>query len=255
LYSQIDDINARIKDVERGKGVTSILNSMLYSGENGRQMLRQFYVLGSQGESAALAMKRASELSAYHEPDGVMDKYLNAGANTFWPMFAVIASAGVPGIGSGLAMAAMGTPMGTDTYLDLRQREVARPESVLAASAVGVGGAAIEAFTGPLAGKVLGGTGNRVARLKYLSRAMSAGDDAATGIIKGIKTGRLNLKSANEAMKAYFGSDTSKLQALVRMGKEQATETLTGGIEEWLQQGIQIGLSEAALANEGLDSL
>ena len=39
------------------------------------------------------------------------------------------------------------------------------------------------------------------------------------------------------------------------MLREAGTEAMTGGIEEWIQEGMQLGFTELALQNEGLESI
>ena len=82
------DAEARIRDTERGDGPISTLQSMVMSAENNRQMLRQFYVLATEGEEYALAYKKASEHFAYRDPTGTLDKYLNLVAGNIWTMSA-----------------------------------------------------------------------------------------------------------------------------------------------------------------------
>ena len=50
---------------------------------------------------------------------------------------------------------------------------------------------------------------------------------------------------------AVFGTQSSKAAVLANLGRQGATEALTGGVEEWIQTGIELGLSEVALKQSG----
>ena len=230
----------------------------------GVEMVAAPFRLGVQGESAAMAFQEAANTLSWYAPDNVFDKYLQMAAQNAAPMGVVI---GAAMLGGGIGVAASGAFMaaytGTDSYLNLRRQGAPHGDAVAGATAVGIMNAAIEMFTGKALVGIFGklpvvknmmGSAMRPDRIAALRGVTGKIDDI--GLLGKNTTGKLvDLRGVDEVLKKYVGENMGALQMLARKGREAGMETVAGGIEEWLQQGIQLGIEEATLTNNGLDGV
>ena len=263
LGGYIRSLEAQKSDIDRSAGDWSTLKSVYQSAAAGVELLISPARLGLQGEDEAMAYQEASQLLATHDPDNVMDKYLNLAAQNLPQMSATIGAAMIPGIGMPLSSALMSTTMGTDMYLDLRRRNVPKEDATATSIMGGLALGSVEMLTGhalagtvgkiPVVGKLFG-EADRGARLRALrSLTGEAGD--LTSLYRATRGTTPNLRNIHAALKAAFGSSSSKAGAIASAAREIGTEALTGGVEEWIQTGMEMSIVEAELQKAGLEGI
>ncbi len=255
-------LNAQIRDKEN-KFHYGMAKSVINSAAQGVELLIGPARLLAGGEEYGMAYQTAARDLSYHDPDGVFDKYLNLAAANAIPMGTVIGAHFIPVIGPALGMGMMGSFTAADSYYDLRRQGVSKNVAIGTATAIGVAIAALEAFVGKALSKTVGkipvvgkafGSGWRADRIRAM-RALTGSADDLMSIYRGTSGSRLGLNPTYKALQIALGESSTKFAALTSIGKEAMTEAVVGGVEEWLQTGVQIALTEAALKSEGLDSL
>jgi|GEM_PF-1252918 len=250
LDAQYDDL--------QGKLTGNTFEDVMYSVNQGFEMARApLEAARGRSEEYGMAMQEASRQAAYHEPTGTMDKYLHLTAQNAVPMGSALASAIVPGIGPILSGGFIASYTGTEAYYDLRRAGVSKETAKTTAVAIGMSVAAVEMATGkvlsktPVVGKLFEAGGRR-ARLRNLG-----GSGRKIGIKKALghtAAGKMTQVELSDAMAKAF-MDTSRLGLIKNIAKNTTAETLTGGVEEWIQQGMQLGLMELAVKHEDLNSI
>ncbi len=257
-----DLLDAQERDINNSRSF-GILKSVYQSTAQGFEMLASPLRLIAQGEDTAMAYKLAAENLAFHVPDGTADKYLNLMAANALPMATTMATALIPGIGLALSASLMSSYMGSNMYLDLRHKGVDKDVAGLTAVVGGIALGAVEFATGhalagtvgkiPIVGKLFG-SASRADRLRAL-KSLVGTKGGLTALYNAIKGHKANLSTLNKGLVAVFGSQSSKAGVLVDLARQGATEALTGGVEEWIQTGIELGLSEEALKASGLEGV
>lgn len=256
------EFDARETDIKRSVRFGT-LKSVYQSFATGLEMLAAPGRIVFQGEESAMAYQEAARLASFHVPDGPVDKYLNLAAANAIPMGTTIAAHMVPGAGTVLGSALMSTYMGSDMYLNMRREGV--PQDRAAATAV-MGGLAlgyVEYATGsllqgtlgrvPVAGKLLG-SASRAERLKSLT-AITGAKGGLNKLYRTMRAGGANLTEINKALMAAFGSSSGKAGVLADLVRQGGTEALTGGVEEWIQSGLEMAMVEKALLDSGLEGI
>ena len=283
-----------IKDAER-RGLKGKLASYFWAAENNRNMMRNWIVGLTQGIHEAEAIRSASNMYAIHEPDGNLDKFMTGLAGNSWTYLNIGAAALGPGVvlkgvsavgkavglggisaatqttvgmatGKALSAAAMGIPIGYDTTLALTEQGVPLNDAALAGGIHGVIETAVEFTVGHMLAKgltsvgagALAGTGGKVERMKILAGlAGKSADDAGdlmTALYKARQSGAMNPLVESKALKAIFG-DATRAKMVGNLIRETGFSGATGGIEEWIQEGVQAYIHEQALTNNGLEGV
>jgi len=258
----IKGLNAQSKDIQN-KIEYGHLRSIFNSAAQGIELLAGPARLGLQGEATGMAYQEAAQLIGYHEPDGPIDGFINLVAANAPTMSAALLAAMVPVVGPALSAGVIGSHMGTDMFYDLRragvEQSLARDMSILGGAALG----AVEIFTGTALVKTaravpglrgLVGSASRAERLKLLRTAIGRGSTRLDDIARAGSTGKVNTLGMSKILKEVF-SDTSRMQALTQLFRAGATEAFVGGVEEWLQEGMQMALTEGTLQVEGLEGI
>jgi len=253
----IKHLTAQREDLQ-GKLTGDNASDLMYSFFQGIEMVKAPGRLLAQGEDVGMAYQEAARTAAYHEPDSTMDKYIHMAAANAAPMGTALAANMVPVVGTAMSGAIIASYTGTDSYYDLRRAGVSKSTAKSGALAVGLSTAATEMWLGKALSKVPGvnkivSEGGRGARIKILTGALRGSKKLPSLLARNTK-GKLAAGQLAEALKAVF-TDTSRLALLGNVTQAAAGEALTGGVEEWLQQGMQLAFTEAAAKYDGLDSL
>jgi hypothetical protein len=278
LTEQIDMGEQRLIDMDR-TGPIGKLQAWFYASDANRMMMGQMFDIATKGEAETQALRYASNIVSYHEPDGMFDKYMTMAAGNLYSTGLPLLMGFVPGItgatgiasqrlGTALAASVMAIPTTTESYLDLKQRGLPTDEAMMTAGIHGIVETGIE-FTlgnfliggankalGAVGLKSMGATPGKVARAQQIFGilAKDKGDDAIGALVRGVDSGALNTASAKVALKEFFG-DGSRAKILGKLFREGPVDAFTGGAEEWLQQGAELYIKELALANAGLDGV
>lgn len=262
LSNEFNRANARLdaveRDIERSR-YFGTFRSAFQSFAQGYEMLKAPYRIIAEGEDSAMAYQEASQLLAYHVPDGAIDKYLNLIAANAIPMGATIAAHFIPVIGPALGMGLAGSYMGANLGLELRRKGVSKEQALFTGIVGGIALGTVEFAVGPVLSKVPGlgrvfGHASRVNRFRALKSLVGAkGDLTALYAKSTIKN--VNFLPIQKALQAVFGTSTNQAQVLIGLARQGASEALTGGVEEWIQEGIELALSEQTLKDAGLEGV
>ena len=262
FQSSYDMLDAQERDIERSRNF-GILKSVYQSTALGVEMLLAPARLIAQGEEVGMAYQEAAQNLAYHVPNGTVDKFLNLAAANAFPMGATIAAHLVPVIGPALGAGLMSSYMGSNMYLELRRKGVDKDIASTTAVIGGIALGAVEYATGhalsatagkiPVVGKLFG-SASRADRLRALG-SLTGKKGGITALYKAVRGHTANLSTLNKGMAAVFGSQSSRAGVLANLAREGGTGALTGGVEEWIQTGIELALSEQALKASGLQGV
>jgi len=252
------DLEARKADLGNkiyGRGIRPVLQSAAQGVESLIAPAR----LAIQGEQTGMAYQEAAQLAAYVDPENTFSKYTHMIAANAAPMGAALGAAMIPAVGPALSGAVMGLPAGTDTLYELRRRGVDKDTAYTVAGFTALGTAATEMFIGkalskvPVVGKLLPDEGARSPRIKKIIGSLGR-KGKLSDVVDQQVAGKITSKELSEVL-AKALSDTSRLGLLKDIGQATTAEAFTGGIEEWLQQGMQMGLTELGLKHEGLEGI
>ncbi|RKY05386.1 MAG: hypothetical protein DRP56_09000, partial [Planctomycetota bacterium] len=274
----------RIKDAKR-HSLKDRLSSYLWAAENNRVMMRNWIDVLTNGTSDAKWLREASNQFAYHESEGALDTFMTGFAGNAWTYLNIATAAVAPGVaaarlaplvgasaatassvgvnvGRGLSAAAMGLPIGTDTYLDLIHQGVPHDDALMAAGMHGVTETLIEFTVGhALAGGLnkiglgkLAGTADKIKRQQTIAGLLgkSAGEakTAISALREGVKSGKILPVGEAAGLKAIF-ANSSRAKMIGGLVREVGFSGATGGVEEWLQEGVGAYFQdEALLAND-----
>ncbi len=276
VNKQLMILDAQIEDNKRQR-YFGTLRSTYYSLASGVETMLPLARIALQGEDTAQAYQFANSLMAYHEPTGAIDNLIQQAFANAIPMTAIVGATIATGgaataaglsanaaniLGGAVSFGLIGSQEGGSFYLDLRERGVSKETATATAVLGGLAIGALEMYTGkilgatfgkiPIVGKAIGET-DRVARFKALRKL-----GGKTGDLKAVAastTGRkVAVNELNDALKASFGSATTRVGAILDMARQSGTEAVTGGFEELFQSSIQMALGQHATELEGLES-
>ena len=255
---QIRTLEAKRKDLGNklyGRGIRPVLQS----AAQGIETLIAPARLVAQGEQVGMAYQEAAQLAAYVDPTNAFSKYTHMIAANAAPMGAALAASAVPGIGMVLSGAVMGLPAGTDTLYELRRRGVPKDTAYTVAGFTALGTAATEMYLAQAFSKLPGGSklfpdhGSRASRIKKIIGPLGS-KTKLKDVVKAQTAGKITAKELAEVIGNAL-ADTSRLGLIKDIGQAATTEAFTGGVEEWLQQGMQMAFTELALRHEDLEGI